>query len=79
MTREEAIKTLTRLCRLPLLLTKNEAEAVKMAIEALKKQVPLRVFQSEKEYTCYCPSCEYPVLDCDYCKHCGQRLDWWDE
>lgn len=53
--------------------------ALEMATNALKKQEPQRVIESDDEYTCYCPSCEYPVLDCDYCKHCGQRLDWFDE
>lgn len=53
--------------------------ALEMATKALEMQEPRRVIKPENEYTCYCPSCEYPVLDCDYCKHCGQRLDWWDK
>lgn len=53
--------------------------ALEMALEALKKQEPQRVIKPEYEYICECPSCGCDVLDCDYCKHCGQRLDWWDE
>lgn len=53
--------------------------ALEMAIEALKKQEPQRVIKPEYEYICKCPSCGCDVLDCDYCKYCGQRLDWWDK
>lgn len=49
------------------------------ATEALKKQEPQRVIKPEYEYICKCPSCGCSVLDCNYCKYCGQQLDWGDE
>jgi len=43
-------------------------EAVSQAIEALERQVPMRV---------RCPSCEEWLSQNDkYCPNCGQKLDW---
>lgn len=56
-------------------------KTVAIALDALRKQEPQRVVipDPEYEYICECPSCGCSVIDGDYCKHCGQRLDWWDE
>ena len=51
--------------------------ALEMAKNALEKQEPQRVIKPEYEYICKCPSCGCDVLDSNYCKYCGQRLDWW--
>lgn len=69
--------------------TKEElAEAMRMAIQALEKQIPKKVV---KEGKCIykCPCCgECAETDCgdvfydyqlDYCNGCGQKLDWSDE
>ena len=51
-------------------------DALEMATTALEKQEPQRVIQPEYEYICECPSCGCSVLDCNYCRYCGQKLDW---
>lgn len=59
-------------------------EAQKMAIEALEKQTPkkLRLTTSQK----MCSSCGKQItsIGCtkpryNYCKYCGQRIDWSEE
>jgi hypothetical protein len=56
-------------------------QSIKMAIEALERQVPERI--PDGGAFGYCPSCrqifnselrnEYVI---EYCPWCGQRLDW---
>ncbi len=65
-------------------------EAFRMAIGALKKQVPERPVSVTKEYPngdrgwhgCCCPGCETPI-ECGetpkHCPECGQAIDWSDE
>ena len=90
MTNEEAISVLTKdraLCLfnpwtgedVPL----NEdcrmsAEAMKLAIEALEKQIPKKPYDTEG-----CPLCKIGVellpVDTEevtHCLHCGQAIDW---
>jgi len=54
----------------------ESSKILDIVIEALKKQEPQRVIQPVNEYICKCPSCGCDVLDCNYCKYCGQKLDW---
>ena len=49
---------------------------IRVAIEALKKQVP-RKRTGEKGYS-ECPLCDTCAIG-DYCYKCGQRLDWESE
>lgn len=59
-----------------------------MAIQALEKQIPMKVVKVGKwRYKCPCCS-ESAETDCgdnfynyrlDYCNGCGQKLDWSDE
>ena len=62
-------------------------EALDIAIEALEKQLPKKVEIWNGQATC--PNCKklygnmvdikrlHPASwDFEYCKHCGQRLDW---
>ena len=62
-------------------------EALDTAIEALEKQLPKKVEIWNGQATC--PNCKklygnmvdikqlHPASwDFEYCKHCGQRLDW---
>jgi membrane protease subunit (stomatin/prohibitin family) len=54
------------------------SEAVEMAISALEKQIP------KKPKSVFCPQCgeEFTDYDCwsaDYCRNCGQAIDWGNE
>ena len=88
MTYEEAIKAFKP-------ITDNEAytdnfqDACKMAIEALKKQIPKKpkeIVTDDNEYICtLCPVCN-EIVDDDgrgykqpYCMECGQAIDWSEE
>ena len=72
----------------PLNTTKGElAEAMRMAIQALEKQVPIKVKNSGESipFEWYCPDCGELLCDdgykdtyIKYCEHCGQKLDWSD-
>ena len=69
--------------------TKDElAEAMRMAIQALEKQVPMKVKNSGERipFEWYCTACGELLCDdgykdtyIKYCEHCGQKLDWSDE
>ena len=90
MTESEAIKILQRDLQIQL---ENKAlpdgiEAVKFAIQALEKQVPMKVKNSGERipFEWYCPACGELLCDdgykdtyIKYCEHCGQKLDWSDE
>ena len=57
--------------------------ALKTAIEALKKQIPMKVNISIKGTTgwntkCHCPNCRSFLSKGKYCSECGQALDWGD-
>ena len=87
MTYEEAVLILTRdraLClfnpwtgeKVPIDEDcRMSAEALKLAIEALEKQIPKKPYW---EYGgCHCKSCGLDVLsDEDFCPLCGQAIDW---
>ncbi len=66
-------------------------EALELAVQALKKQVPKKLYYEGDGYDengqliydiAKCPVCErefeYEIndWDCKYCADCGQRLDW---
>ena len=91
MTESEAIKicntivlasSLSSPHGIPLNTTKEELiEAMKMAIQALEKQIPKKPdFTEDKEFA-LCPCCNGKgLLDKQkYCDNCGQKLDWSDE
>ena len=57
-----------------------------LAIEALEKQIPKKP-KRDKEYSLgrVCPKChdylgnvQFITHHCNYCKNCGQALDWSD-
>ena len=89
MTQHEAIEILAQIYdngKIPL----NADPAFKMAIKAIKKQIPMKPDYIADGYAdgllCYdyakCPICghdfEYGINDweAEYCSDCGQRLDW---
>lgn len=54
-------------------------EALNMAVEALKKQIPKKAIPCSPNSTwTKCPVCGDTYID-EYCGKCGQRLDWEDE
>ena len=56
---------------------KLDDEAEKIAIEAMRKQEPMKPLSVYGEYTC--PMCEVTVSAGDeYCWYCGQKQDWED-
>ena len=87
MTDSEAIKILQRDLQIQL---ENKAlpdgiEAIQIAIQALEKQVPMKVKNSGERipFEWYCPACGELLCDdgykdtyIKYCEHCGQKLDW---
>lgn len=50
-------------------------EALRMAIEALEKQIPKKFKMADDNYTPICPVCGETILDMRWCDGCGQRLD----
>lgn len=91
MTESEAIKICNTIVfatsfsnpqGIPLNATKEElAEAMRMSIQALEKQIPKKPdFTEDKEFA-LCPCCNGKgLLDKQkYCDNCGQKLDWSDE
>jgi sulfur relay (sulfurtransferase) DsrF/TusC family protein len=52
-------------------------EALDLAIEALKRQTPIRPISSDGIFS-LCPSCRQAFIDSklNYCGKCGQRLSW---
>ena len=98
MTESEAIKICNTIVfatsfsnpqGIPLNTTKEElSEAMRMAIQALEKQIPMKVLHSYDdsvdENWCSCPICCSGLgwehgKHYKYCMNCGQKLDWSDE
>lgn len=54
-----------------------EDEAIEIAIECIKMQIPRKPIRCRNVY---CPTCDsedsMDILWTDYCPNCGQRLDW---
>lgn len=69
--------------------SEENIEAKKMAVAAMKKQIPQRLVEhfTGNEWECKCPVCggitntpKEVIEECiQYCGWCGQRLDWSDE
>ena len=68
--------------------TEDDYKANEMAIQALEKQVPMKVKNSGERipFEWYCPACGELLCDdgykdtyIKYCEHCSQKLDWSDE
>ena len=84
MTTQEAIDYLLD----PIGKREQHDEAIRMAVDALEKQIPKRpkykaedrfVKNHVTEYS-YCPVCEKEVVAGDmFCVMCGQAIDWGDE
>ena len=60
-------------------------EACRMGMQALEKQIPkkpnIHGFREGREINTIsftCPNCNKHIGRDNYCKHCGQALDWSD-
>ena len=62
----------------------SDAEAVSMAISALEKQMPKKPVFGKAGFR-VCPSCgglaiiymsDHDGSNLEYCKKCGQKIDW---
>lgn len=61
-------------------------EALKMAVEALEKQIPKKPKVSFQSEFYWCPNCECAIKmkieektkNIRYCPFCGQAIDWSD-
>lgn len=85
MTESEAIKELHEIRPRGGIIPQNRAEAIDMAIQALEKQVLMKVKNSGERipFEWHCPACGELLCDdgykdtyIKYCEHCGQKLDW---
>jgi len=72
---EYAIKALQRHAKVK---QNGMGNVYKMAIEALKIQVPMKPIKNQVDMI-ICPICLQEVDDEDYCPECGQKLLWEDE
>ena len=58
----------------------EQKEALRMAIEALEKQIPKKVrIEHHPIYgrATFCPNCNRMDVECwSYCPDCGQAIDW---
>lgn len=71
MTPQEAIDYLLD----PIGKREQHDEAVRMAVEALEKQIPKETVKPDSPYFRYaCPSCGYYPLSGHYCNKCGQAI-----
>lgn len=69
--------------------SEENMEAKKMAVAAMRKQIPKRPVEhfTGNEWECKCPVCggitntlTEVIEECiQYCGWCGQKLDWSDE
>ena len=65
---------------------KNRKLYAELAINALEKQIPMRVeYYDDGDYA-RCPNCDYEDFEngindweCNFCSRCGQALDWSDK
>ena len=73
ITNEEAIKMLKEFAIVDAI--QEDYDVIDMAIEALEKQIPMKITDKE-----HCPNCKLH-LGCEgfeqaHCDNCGQKLDW---
>ena len=63
--------------------TRADKNALKLAIEALEKQIPKKpIFEREQtspfgvDDVPYCPNCKCSLPEVSYCEEFGQAIDW---
>lgn len=82
MTVKEAIEKLIEIKKdaLPVseCVIEDDDVAIKLAIEALEKQIPKKPIDLANSTYSKCPTCGGFHFD-NYCANCGQKIDWSDE
>lgn len=78
---DEAIETYDDECDSSVCyITSNNAKSLEIAIELLKKQIPMKVignYDYNSRWSDKCPKCNtYLDYDNKYCPECGQVIDW---
>lgn len=59
-------------------MDERDLPVLKMAIDALKKQIPMKPIMCDDE-DLTCPTCGADVDWKYYCEKCGQKIDWSEE
>lgn len=79
MTNEEVIENLKYLISDDCTDTQHDfVKEIKIAIEALEKQIPKRPYWEYGVW--HCKSCGFDVFRDDFfCPICGQEIDWGDD
>ena len=85
MTNEEVIENLKYLISDDCTDTQHDfVKEIKIAIEALEKQVPKKAIEKYTDYdgseAGLCPFCNEGVdEEMNFCSYCGQAIDWSDD
>lgn len=58
--------------------TTSSIPVLELVIDAMSKQIPMRVVGDPYYEQCGCPKCKQQVCG-NYCAWCGQKLKWEDE
>ena len=86
MTEQEAIKNVTAYVYMECEnMPQQVIKALDIMRECTEKQIPkepLPIITDDNEFVCdICPSCQSTAIEVkdNYCRFCGQRLDWRNE
>lgn len=81
MTESEAIELIEKDLKLHSKgLSSKYKNGLRMAINALEKQIPKKPKTNDSYIIYICPCCNNLIKLCkNYCEYCGQKLDWSDE
>ena len=81
MTESEAIELIEKDLKLHSKdLSSKYKNGLRMAIQALEKQIPKKPKTDDRYVMHICPWCnDFVKVSHNYCQNCGQKLDWGDE
>ena len=81
MTESEAIKLIENDLKLHSKdLSSKYKNGLRMAIQALEKQIPKKPKTDDRYVMHICPWCnDFVKVSHNYCQNCGQKLDWSEE
>ena len=80
MTESEAIELIEKDLKLHSKdLRSKYKNGLRMAIQALEKQIPKKPKTDDRYVMHICPWCnDFVKVSHNYCQNCGQKLDWSD-
>ena len=81
MTESEAIELIEKDLKLHSKdLSSKYKNGLRMAIQALEKQIPKKPKTDDRYVMYICQCCnDFVKVSHNYCQNCGQKLDWSDE